>query len=114
VSIFDMWVIKPWKSSPKAPVDPLPLEVLKSRLNALLAALLPFEEGFIRGNEVAASPHLLTSHVKGCCRGRTHLPLPTEWGHWGQSPRSAWGQGCLFGRSSMQAALLLSITLALG
>lgn len=87
VNVFDTWVIKPWKSSPKAPVDSLPLEVFKSGLNAFLAALLPFKEGFIQGSVLAGAKQqgrwwqrFLTSPLhpmsQGCCRGCTHLPLP--------------------------------------
>lgn len=66
VNVFDTRVVKPWKSSLKAPVDSLPLEFLKSGLNAFLAALLLFKEGFIQGSSLAGA----TQHLPGIPRQR--------------------------------------------
>lgn len=121
VNIFDTWVMKAWKSSPKDPVDSLPLEVFKSGLNALQAVKGGIRSGQCPGRGHAARqataevPYVsLMSHIRGMLQGM-HTPASAHGTRtlWGQSPCSAQGQGCLFGCSSL-VAILVSITLSLG
>lgn len=114
LNIFDMWVIKPWKSSPK-----LLVEVSKSRLNASLAALLLFEEEFIQSSALARPhsraggssnpPHLPHILHQRDAAGDAHTCLCPR----GLSPCRDQGQSCLFSHSSV-VAVLLFITLSLG